>query len=73
MILKDFETGGFPVSRTIPALCFTEEGTLLVAYDPTTLSKICTENKIKICVGVWHGKINTDCFILSPDHYSKGK
>ena len=71
MILKDFETGGFPISANVPVLCIDEKYVLHVAYNRLDLAKILKSKVIKCCYGVWPGKKNTDCFILDPAVYAQ--
>jgi hypothetical protein len=71
MILKDFKTGGFPISANVPVLCIDEKYALHVAYNRVDLAKILKGNDIKCCYGVWPGKKNTDCFILDIESYAK--
>ena len=69
MILKDFESGGFPITKRNPVLCFTDSGEVLIAYDRFTLKNFIESKSIKNCVGVWPGKYDTDCFPLNPQMY----
>ena len=69
MILKDFETGGFPINSRSPVLCISPTGGIQVAYNHYDLKKILLKGSISSCVGVWPGKKSTDCFILSVDSY----
>ena len=69
MIQKIFENGGFPINKRNPVLLFTTEGELFVAYDRFSLKAVIDSKKITKCVGIWPGKLNTDCFPLNPDKY----
>ncbi len=66
--MKDFEKGGFPITKRSPVICTLPDGTVKVAYNRYDLMKV-VKNKVLSCVGVWPGKKNTDCFTLKPDHY----
>jgi len=75
MLLKDFETGGFPISRRSPVICTIIDGQVKVAYNRyelyhTILKFHTTTRKMISCVGMWPGKKNTDCFRLNPDCYT---
>lgn len=69
MILKDFETGGFPINSRSPVLCISPTGGIQVAYNHYDLKKILLKGSITSCIGVWPGRKSTDCFILSVDSY----
>jgi len=71
LVRKDFVEGGFQVNSTSPVICFTNDGTLHVAYDNSSLKNIIVNNNIVNCVGVWPGKMNTDCFPLNVKAYGK--
>jgi len=70
MILRDFESGGFPITKRSPVICTLPNGSVKVAYNRFDLKKIITINKLISCVGMWPGKKNTDCFILDPEAYT---
>jgi hypothetical protein len=42
-----------------------------VAYDRLTLKNILETYNVSKCIGVWPGKLETDCFILLPEYYKK--
>lgn len=67
MIRNDFWTGGFPINRRLPVLCFSESGEVFVAYNNFTLKRILSEKPIKKAVGIWPGKHDTDCFPIDPE------
>lgn len=69
MILRDFLTGGFPITRRSPAVCMISDGSVKVAYNRFDLKNIINSSLVLNCIGVWPGKKNTDCFILDPDAY----
>lgn len=69
MVRKDYEKGGFLINRVRPALCYTKEGRLFIAYDNFTLKTIFSAHDIVKCVGAWPGKRDTDIFVLDPAHY----
>jgi hypothetical protein len=73
MILRDFYTGGFPIRNTAPVLCFSKDGEVSVAYDSSSLSHLISSKEIYQIIGVWPGKKNTDCFLLSKEHYGNLK
>lgn len=75
MILNDYRTGGFPLTRRSPIICSISDGTMEVAYSRFMLKKIIDRTKksnkeIKECLGVWPGKKSTDCFIIDPKDYT---
>lgn len=70
MIRKEYINGGFPVNRRAPILCVTKKS-ILVAYSHYDLKRILESENIIGCVGIWPGKMNTDCFILNPKKYSE--
>lgn len=69
MIRNDFQSGGFPINRHSPVLCYSSENRLFIAYDNYTLKTILNTVDVKKCVGVWPGKRDTDIFRLNPDNY----
>ena len=69
MILRDFETGGFPISRRSPVICMISDGSVKAVYNRFDLKNIINSSTNLSCIGVWPGKKNTDCFILDPDAY----
>lgn len=72
MILNDYETGGFPITRRSPVICFFSDGTVEVTYNRFELKKVIDKHKnlsLSKCLGVWPGKKNTDCFIINPEMY----
>jgi hypothetical protein len=78
MILRDFESGGFPITRRSPVICTLSDGSVKVAYNRFDLKNIILSGMISAgrtapevisCVGMWPGKKNTDCFILNTDAY----
>jgi hypothetical protein len=70
VIRKDFETGGFPISRRCPVFCLSDAGELFIAYNRFTLGITLRIRTIKKCVGIWPGKRNTDCFPLRVSCYN---
>lgn len=71
MIIKDFETGGFPISRQSPVICLSDNKDLFIAYNNYKLKQIFDNCTVIKCIGVWPGKINTDIFVLSTQYYGK--
>lgn len=72
MILHDFESGGFPITRRSPVICTFADYIVKIAYNRYDLKKIIeTYKNVKMvsCVGVWPGKGISDCFILNTDAY----
>lgn len=69
MILKDFLTGGFPITRRTPVICSFADGSVEVAYNRYTLKKVTMRTEKSVCLGVWPGKKNTDCFLIDPKYY----
>ena len=69
MIRNDFKDGNFPISRTNPVLCLSDQCNLFVAYDRYTLHQIFEIAPIIKCVGIWPGKKNTDIFKLNVATY----
>lgn len=70
MIRRDFETGGFPINKHNPVLCFTKAGKLFIAYNNYDLKMIFDNTKIKKALGIWPGKFDTDCFPFDINKYS---
>jgi len=70
MVLKDFLSGGFPITRRTPVICSFADGTVEVVYNRYALKEV-TERIVKksTCLGVWPGKKNTDCFLINPEKY----
>jgi len=71
LIRKEFFDGGFPMNRRAPVICSLPDGDIRLAYNRYDLKNIIDNEDIINCTGVWHGKKNTDCFILDPDSYCK--
>lgn len=74
MIRKDYEHGGFPINKRNPVLCFfpgdaSHSPAVFIAYDRSTLKAILTSKTIVKCLGIWPGKMNTDCFPLNVEDY----
>jgi len=70
MIIKDYLTGGFPITRRTPVICAFENGTVAVAYNRYRLKEITEKTLLKCkCLGVWPGKRFTDCFLIDPKCY----
>lgn len=69
MISRDFEKGGFPICKRAPALCYSSEGKIYVAYNRYTLHMILNSGNIVKMVGVWPGKKNTDIYVMNIDTY----
>lgn len=70
MIRDEYKLKGFPVNAKNPVLCIAENGEVFLAYNRYSLSLIFKHRNIKKCLGVWPGKINTDCFPLDVESYS---
>ena len=68
MIRYNFEQGNFPISRRSPVICIFER-ILKVVYNRFDLKKAINLPDIRICLGIWPGKKNTDCFVLNPEAY----
>ena len=85
MILRDFESGGFPITRRSPVICALSDGAVHVAYNHFDLTEIikkfntdddfcADQNSVRSyllsCTGMWPGKKNTDVYQLSPEAYT---
>ncbi len=70
MVLKDFESGGFPITQRSPVICTFADCIVRVAYNRYDLKKIIeSSDTIISCIGVWPGKKTSDCFILNTNAY----
>lgn len=70
MILKDYLTGGFPITRRTPVICCFEDGSVVVVYNRYKLKEVTDRIVLKCkCLGVWPGKRFTDCFLIDPEYY----
>ena len=75
VINYDFQSGGFPISKTRPVVCVFAGGEVAVASNHTELSRLLSKVRRIVdpepmtCLGVWPGRVNTDVFPLDPEHY----
>lgn len=72
MIRKEYETGGFPITRRTPIVCLFLDGHVKICYNRLTLKKTIEKQGGPVrCLGVWPGKKSTDCFLINPEYYIK--